>query len=516
MHRIYPVLSLVLIGLNLTVGIAWSQPTQRSVYDIESEITESIQQALDSSRSVAGLQVAIVQGDSLTYARGFGTRNIRTGAPVTPETGFYIASSTKSFVGMMAALLAEQDSIDLDAPITEYFPELQLDSIGLEAGRISLRDHLAHRTGYQNDQLAFLPPTIGRLSIDRMVHLVSRYSEPHPITFNYRNESYIMAAAAMTRATGGVSWKQLLVDHIFEPLSMSGTTPYMSEAKDREFAHPHGVVNGQVRPLEAKADTNMHAAGGLVSTAPDIGRWLRAMMNEGRLDDQQILPAQAVREALASQIRLDATYFRFKRYAHGFGWYHSDYRGDRLMHHFGGFTGYHAHMSFMPERDLGVVVLANSGTVLPHNIAARIYDLVLQRASDRGYAQGLQEVAEWARGNRVEGEQRRKEWLTPPVTSSSAQSQSIYVGTYVSPKFGTIEIDLEGGELVATYGPKISMLELFRPGVLLVKWSSEDPTIDLETELPDKLMFEVGSQGDVRAMTWVSPRFGDLATFERR
>jgi CubicO group peptidase (beta-lactamase class C family) len=123
----------------------------------------------------------------------------------------------------------------------------------------------------------------------------------------------------------------------------------------------------------------MHAAGGMVATAPDLGRYLRAVMNEGRLNGEQVLPAGAVREALAPQIRLDSRYGSFSRVAYGFGWHHGDYRGDRQMHHFGGFSGYFCHMSFMPEHNVGVVVLANGATVVPQDIAEHIYDLVLGR-----------------------------------------------------------------------------------------------------------------------------------------
>jgi tetratricopeptide (TPR) repeat protein len=72
------------------------------------------------------LTVGVVQGDSVTFLHGFGHRDLRSNLPVTPQTQFYIASTTKSFTGTAAKMLADEKIIDLDAPIKKYFPDLVL------------------------------------------------------------------------------------------------------------------------------------------------------------------------------------------------------------------------------------------------------------------------------------------------------------------------------------------------------------------------------------------------------
>jgi CubicO group peptidase (beta-lactamase class C family) len=309
--------------------------------------------------------------------------------------------------------------------------------------------------------------------------------------------------------TTGVSWKRLLARNIFEPLGMDQTTTDMSVAREREFAAPHGLRGGEVVPIEAKADTNMHAAGGMVASAPDLGQFLQVMMNRGRLDGEQVLPVRAVREALAPQIRLDASFYRFRRYAYGFGWYHADYRGDRLMHHFGGFRGHHAHMSFMPKHDLGVVVLANSGSPLPHPVAATIYDLLLDQRSPERYAGDLQQIASFAESRVADRDSVRAAWMGSPSDTSPARSPSAYVGTYVNPMWGTITVERTDDGLRATLPPQTAALVPYRENTFLVDWEVGSP-------LPLKLVFSATADGTASTVRWMHPSFTLDHAFERR
>lgn len=500
----------ILVASNFSV---YSQTDSGTLNGLGSEITHSVEQAMDSLFYVPGVQVAVVNEGSFIYSKGFGIADADTNTAVSNETGFYIASTTKSFVGMLGALLSEMDSLDLDAPISAYFHDLQFDSTGLDANRISLRDHLTHRHGYESDELAFYPPFIGSLTIDRMVHLVGRYAKPHSITFDYSNESYIMAAAAMERNTG-VSWKDLLIQNIFQPIGMEHTTPYMSEARQGDFAYPHDFINNKFLRKSPKTDTNMHAAGGVVSTAEDLGRWLQVIMNGGSLNGRKVLPERAVREAIAPQVSLDNEFYGgIRRYAYGFGWYHAMLDGKILMHHFGGFTGFHCHMSYMPEYKIGVIVLANTGTIAPQDLAIRIYNLILDKENDDKYTSRLHMLAGDKREELLES---RNEWLKERRLKKSARPLARYIGSFESPRLGTIHIRKEGNGLIAELGPKKSELIPFQNDVFLVNWYNQRTPINVELEKPDKLFFVNNYDHEIKALRWENPWFGELAVFEKK
>jgi CubicO group peptidase (beta-lactamase class C family) len=173
---------------------------------------------------------------------------------------------------------------------------------------------------------------------------------------------------------------------------MPHTTTSIAQAETGPFALPYESTRDGWKPLDPKTDATMHAAGGMVTSVSDAARWILANLHDGRIDDRQALPAEAVRAAHTPWASTDRMYYRFHRTGYGFGWYTADFEGEKLVHHFGGYSGYHAHISFMPEHDLGVAVFINSdaydGDTLVHMTAAYAYELLLDHAGiDEKYQQ---------------------------------------------------------------------------------------------------------------------------------
>src|SRR5258705_793643 len=120
-----------------------------------------------------------------------------------------------------------------------------------------------------------------------------------------------------------------------------------------------------------KNDQMMPAAGGIVTTPADLTRWLAANINEAQRGF-----AEAHRKQVDVSVQRDA----FKASGYGFGWYQADYAGDKVLFHLGGFEGWRAHVSFMPEKKIGVAVVTNSGGmsgVAMNFLATSIYDRLL-------------------------------------------------------------------------------------------------------------------------------------------
>jgi len=478
---------------------------------------EKIEQGIDSlfryNPNLVGLQMAVLRDDSVIINEGYGLTNLEKNQPINAKSKFYIASSTKSFVGMLGAILAQSGDLDLDTCITKYFPDLEFKQHNLNADKISLRDHFGHRTGYENDLLAYLPPVVGSMPTDRMVHLLSNFSREVPITFNYSNESYTMAAAAMEKATGK-SWKRLLREYIFDPLELKNTGTNIDSMKmDRNFALPHDFINGRMRVTEPKSNTNMHAAGGMISNARDLIQWMKVIANQGRHHEQQVIDDQAVKEALSIQTRLQAMYYnRYRRYAYAFGWYHSTYRQEQVLHHFGGFTGYHCHMSFMPEKGLAVAVLANSGTLAPQLIASYIYDILLGQEDAENFYHTLMKEGKSSREWNHNKDQVRKEWIQPN-DEPNRYKKSDLTGLYESERLGKIEIRISNDNLAAVFGEKRSELKNIGGDTYLISWSAEKYDFDLEAVIPNKLIFEI--KNGILVMSLQSNAFGLIGTFNQ-
>jgi CubicO group peptidase (beta-lactamase class C family) len=424
---------------------------------------------------VPGVAVVVVGRDGPMFVRGFGVADVETRAPVTPQTGFYIASSTKSFTGTLAALLASRGTVDLDAPLSRYLPELRMNA-PLSADSVTLRSLLTHTSGVRNPAITFRTAYTGDHDDAMLVRLLGQ-SEPRPRTYAYDNLGYVVAALAMERATGR-DWQDLLRSEVFQPLGMMHTTARVSEAQAGGWtlASPHLTLpEGVQRIPNLKTDATMHAAGGMLTTPEDLARWLQAQLNAGRVDGRQVLPETVIRETQRPQAMQTDTFYRYIRTGYGLGWQTADYEGERMIQHFGGFEGWRAHVSFLPERGIGVAVLINDsspmGGAAPDIIATYGYDLLLgRRGVGAKYAaereRMVQNAAAWRQRVLDDRANRARRPPTPD------ERKPFFVGTYENEMMGTVTVRLnEQRELWASIGNLSARLDPFtRPDALRVEF----------------------------------------------
>ncbi|HKS26637.1 MAG TPA: serine hydrolase [Pyrinomonadaceae bacterium] len=449
--------SLFLI-LTLVSG-ALSKAETRQDKAIDTEVSQYVTALLKKLPVTPGLSVAIVRGDKIVFAKGFGYRDVKAKLPVTAKTQFYIASTTKSFTATAARLLADEGKLDLDAPIKKYFPTLSLKA-PLSAEQISVRDLLTHRSGIVNEAINFRSAYSGQINNDVVLDLLANYGKASSPEFRYSNIGYIVAAVAMEKASGE-TWQQTIERKIIAPMNLTATSAFASKAKaSGDFALPYLAEAGGFRELSYKDDSTMHAAGGMVSSAEDLAKWLVVNMNGGRFEGKQIIPPTSLEEILAPQINQKRDFYKFKRYGYGLGWNLGTYNNDKLIHCFGEFPGFRPHVSFMPEHKTGVVVLVNESTeafLLPDLIASDIYDYLV-------YGKPLQtdanpKVTEYIAGlekDRAKKLAARQGERKEPATLTL--EPGIYTGAYENREWGKIIVTADGKTLSASFGSLSSPL----------------------------------------------------------
>jgi CubicO group peptidase (beta-lactamase class C family) len=480
--RISRALAMAAASASLTAACGpepYSSPTPASsssaVNRVLADSLDPFVRGLVDEGYLPGIAIAVVTRDGPAYLRGFGVRDVRTREPVTPQTGFYIASSTKSFTGTLAALLHQRGVISLDAPLSRYLPELRMNA-PLSADSVTLRSLLTHTSGLRNEPVVFRTAFSGVHDDATLIRLLGQ-STPIPRAYSYDNLGYVVAALAMERATGR-DWQDLLRDEVFRPLGMMHTTARVSEAKAAGWplASPHLTgSDSTIRIALEKQDNTMHPAGGMFTTAEDLVRWVQAQLNGGRMDGRQVLPEAVIREAHTPTAMHTDTFYRYVRTGYGLGWQSADYEGERMIHHFGGFQGWQAHISFLPERGIGVVVLINDSS--PINgpagdiIATYAYDLLLGRPGvNARYAAERERLAR----NAAEARQRiradyERRMARPPTPE---ERKPFFVGTYENEMLGTVDVRLrDNRELWATLGNLSARLDPFtRPDALRVEF----------------------------------------------
>ena len=120
-----------------------AQPrTPTSVESLESFVRERLEK-----ENVPGLSVAVVKGDRVVWARGFGLADLATSTPATPATSYLWFSMTKIATATAVMRLAEEGKLDLDAPADEYYPGFKVVS---QPAPVSVRHLLSHSSGLVN------------------------------------------------------------------------------------------------------------------------------------------------------------------------------------------------------------------------------------------------------------------------------------------------------------------------------------------------------------------------------
>jgi len=468
------------------------------------DIDRFMQEVVREIPEVASVGIAVVRDGKPYYARSFGYADLEAKSTATAQTGYYIASSTKSYTGLAAAILASRGVLDLDAPITKYLPEVKL-APPLDAEKLTLRRLLTHTSGITNDPIVLRTAFTGEHTPAGLVALLNSSKPRAKEGFSYDNLGYVVTSMVMERVTGK-PWQQVLDEVVFTPLGMNHTTAYMSEANRWTLASPHEVNRkAEVVKLQfGKNDQMMHAAGGIVTTPEDLTRWLAANVNQGRIGSRQILPAAAFKESHRQQVDAKVERDAFKGRGYGLGWYQADYGGDNVLFHLGGFEGWRAHVSFMPDKKLGVAVVTNSGagghSVL-NLIAAYVYDRLLEKPDAE--AANAEQLAKFKAGM-----QQRKERFLADVEKRSKRPwmlqhpNSAYVGRYEHPGYGTLIIEQRDDKLVASLAQLNSVVEAFT--------EPESARVELVPGSGEVLRFVFSTSEQADAVKW-----GD-ETFQRK
>ncbi len=448
--------SLMVISLAIAPILAAQQGSAAQVAAIDTTIAR-----LFALKLAPGLGVVVVRDTQILYMKGIGFADVEARRPFTPETGFYVASTTKSFTGLASAILDGQGRFRLDAPLSRYLPQAKLRP-PLDPDSITIRSLLTHTHGIGEGPVAMRLAYTGEYRGND--HLVALLAEHQPLpsrAYRYSNLGYNTATLAMDRVTGE-SWKETLDRLIFKPLGMRNTSANVSRFPVDRLAMPYqSTPGGFERVPYGKIDANMQSAGGLVTTLEDEARWLEVQLNAGRLDGRQVLPAAAVREAQTIQARFEQNARGVQILGYGLGWNVGRYKGDTIFVHGGGFPGFATHMSFMPERRLGIVTMANSGdlgSALVELVAQGIYDVLAGAPPVEGDSlSALGALAERQRAGIKADRDRR---AARPQTT--ALPLSAYAGRYESPVMGSLTLVLNAeGKLEARSGAAWSAVEVY-------------------------------------------------------
>lgn len=399
---------------------------------------------------VPGLAIAVVHGDSLVFVRGYGIAERGKPARATEHTRFAIGSTTKAMTTTALAMLVDEGKLRWDDRVIDFLPDLRLYD-PYATRELTVRDLLTHRTGLPSTDLLWLIPE-NQYSMPEMIRRL-RYIHPASSfrsTFAYQNVVYAIAGLLVERISG-TPWEAFVRTRIFAPLGMTETEPLVSSITGKaDVATPHAEVGDSVIVVPVRSTDAVAPAGSVWSSVSDMSRWMRFVLDSGRVGGKRLISAASFREIVAPQIRapmdeypaLELSQPHFFTYA--LGWFVQDYHGKTVWMHTGSIDGMSAIIGLLPEQKVGVYVLANlDHAELRHALMYEVFDLY-----------GGNPPRDWSSEMHTLYSSRRSSGDAASRHAAGTHPSlplERYAGRYADSAYGAIEVRVVDGALRARY-----------------------------------------------------------------
>jgi CubicO group peptidase (beta-lactamase class C family) len=436
---------------------------------------------------VPGAAVAVVRDGKVALVRGYGVRDATKAGAVDENTIFQLASVTKTLTAAAAATVVDEGKLDWDKPIFNYLPEF----VGYDPYMtrwMTERDLLAQRTGwpaFTGDQLDSFGYDRAEI-LRRLRFFKPRYSLRE--VAQYSNPGFFVAGEVAARCAKQ-SWNDLVEQRLFKPLQMSRSGTVIKALQDPNATAAHALVNGKIVVVEPSELDVTGAASSGTSTAADMSKLMLMFVNRGSYNGKSILKPETIAEvfkrSMVSGIDFtdlppisDATGFY---YGLGVGSY--DYAGHQVIEKGGALAGVRTIIVFVPDKNAGIVVLANLNlTAFPEAVRAYFLNQLL----------GINPQTDQKEIS-ARNEQLKKMMAPPPAPKNpgkfNAPLQSL-TGIYENDYYGRCEILPDGNGVKIAFGPAkySATLKHWNNGAFMMQFPGA-------TQMPSVTTFMMGEDG---------------------
>lgn len=430
---------------------------ERVRYEETRETIARLTTDLMRANEVTGLSLALVDGDRVVWATGFGMADVDRKLVAGPRTVYDVGSLAKPITAAAILQAVARGELALDQPLAELIPDLDL--AGSAEDRITLAQLLTHQSGLPSDWfvhgLSEDPPDWREIASE--IANLELAAEPGLLTI-YSNLGVTLAGLALERASGR-QYEELVTHELLRPAGMR--TAYFTNGPEPEpvllpmHDGPRGLAaidraaSYRNREVRASPEFRMAPAGGLHASVLDLAAFALLLLAEGRVGDAQLLAPEQVEamltahnDALALDLDLQFGHTWFLDHAE------LSYAG-RVAWHGGRTLHQHAQLILLPDHGLAVAVASNSLTAgrVVESVAVQTLISALQEKS------GLEAPAPAPNVEHV-------------IAESELQAEFLdaHAGDYAT-SVGISRVGLHEGEVWSQSKPGSNRLNLIGPDV---------------------------------------------------
>ena len=398
---------------------------------------------------IPGIALGVVQDGRVVFSGGYGVRELGKPEKVDGDTMMMIASNTKALTTLLLAKLVAEGKMTWDTPVTSLLPSFKLGDAETTK-KVNVRQLICACTGLPRQDLEWLfeYETVtpeGALATLGTMQPTSKFGE----LFQYSNP---MAGAA--GFTGGhvlyptmelgAAYDKAMQTQVFDPLGMKSTTFDYAKAQSGDHAAPHApTIDGE--PAIAVNELNysiipLRPAGAAWSNVNDMLKYVSMELANGKLPDgKTYIPREPLLERRAPQVAIgkDETY--------GMGLMVDTEYDIPVVHHGGDMIGFHSDMIWLPEHNVGAVILTNGdpGWTLRTQFRRRLLEVLFD-----GKPEAAAQVAAAGKSFYAQIAAERKLLTVPADPGESAK----LAPRYASPALGEIAVSRSNGATVFDFG----------------------------------------------------------------
>ncbi len=301
---------------------------------------------------IPGVALGILYNGEV-LSTGLGVTSVENPLAVDDKTLFQIGSVTKTVVATAVMRLVESDKLDLDKPVKQYLPELELSDKQTDE-EVTLRNILTHTCGFTGDY--FRDFGYGDDALSKIVEEMKELPQNYPMGkyFSYCNSGYYVAGRVLEVITGK-PFESAIKELVLESLGMQHAFFFPWDVMTHRFAVGHHEEQGTVRTAEPwQIGRASHPAGGIVTNVGEILKYARFQCGDGTTDrGQRILSQESLMQLHAPGIRINPG-ARI-----GLSWFISFIDEVKLISHGGGTNGQICELVVAPEKGFATVALTN-------------------------------------------------------------------------------------------------------------------------------------------------------------
>jgi CubicO group peptidase (beta-lactamase class C family) len=379
-YRFIISLTLVFSMFTLSVPqIGYAQTTaSQTAFDFSKQLAE-IEAKVEKRRvelGIPGMSLVIVKDGKIIFNKGLGYKDFEKKIPVTPDTQFGIGSATKAFTALSVLMSADEGKVDLDDSPKKYLPYFKMKDPETDKN-MTVRDLMDHSSGLNRTDLAMIT---GKLNRQQLIQVVGEAKPMAKLNEKFFYNNIMFAAAGeITAKTNNMPWEKYVPARIFAPLGMTNSTMSIADmlkAKDYSLGYEYNFDTKETRKLPYRPIDDVAPAGSINSSANDMAKWIKFVMNGGTVGNKRLISEKNYEEWTKPQNKVTPN----GKVNYGLGWFLDERNGTKIVQHGGNIDGFNSMVAMIPEKKIGFVMLTN---VTGSSLGDELQKIIFEEFSDK-------------------------------------------------------------------------------------------------------------------------------------